>query len=99
MTPPFHKGSVDKCDFPATECYARLYVNGALEGQKSMKDVSGNALAPVMNTGPFRIGLAGTTSGGSYSIGGGTIDEVAAFGRVLPQQTIQDHYDFGRGAT
>jgi hypothetical protein len=83
--------AVDKCDFPATECYAKLYVNGVLEGSKSMKDGSGNILAPKTNTYPFRIGLAGANST-VYSFGGGTIDEVAIYSKVLDSTAIQAHY-------
>jgi hypothetical protein len=84
-------GVLDKCDFPATTCYAKLYVNGTLEGSRSTKDVSGNILAPATNTSPFRIGLAGTTSG-VYSIGGGTIDDVAVYSKVLDELSIERHY-------
>jgi concanavalin A-like lectin/glucanase superfamily protein len=83
-------GVFDKCDFPATECYARLYVDGVLEGTKSTKDGSGNFLAPKTNSYAFRIGLGGANST-VYSFGGGTIDDVAVYSKVLTDTQIQNH--------
>jgi hypothetical protein len=53
--------------------------------------VGGNFLAPATNTSPFRIGLAGTSSG-VYSIGGGTIDDVAVYSKGLDEVAIERHY-------
>ncbi|MGH2751230.1 MAG: LamG-like jellyroll fold domain-containing protein [Actinomycetota bacterium] len=80
-----------KCDFPATQCSAKLYVNGVLEDSKSTRNASGDFLVPVTNSSPFRIGLAGASSG-VYSFGGGTIDEVAVYGTVLTEAQINRHY-------
>jgi hypothetical protein len=87
---------VDVCDGGATTCNASLYVNGVLEGQKSMRSGSNN-LAPVVNADPFRIGAAGG-SGPTYSLAGGYVDDVAVYPKALTTQDIEDHYDFARGA-
>jgi hypothetical protein len=84
-------GVFDRCDFPATSCFAKLYVNGTLEGSKSTKDAGGNILAPATNASPFRIGLAGTSSG-VHSIGGGTVDDVAVYSKALDEVSIERHY-------
>jgi hypothetical protein len=73
-----------------------LWINGVLEGSKNIISADGYPFVADPST-PLMIG-SGSEPSASYGNGyKGTIDDVAIYNEVLPQSSIENHYETAYG--